>query len=178
MKEYKAGWRYYFFLIFFFLVSLMGIRVIWMLLNGEVLNGDEEMSREMAIFLSVMMGLAFSTYIETAVALIWQLVRFRGCCLQITASGVENTLVYVNILAFVLVLPVKRIPWEAVKYADLDDQTPYIRVDPKQVEAGTLAKLLLKILGFQFALSFVKPQVTSEDVKPFVHRFSVKKEGV
>jgi hypothetical protein len=173
MKEYKAGWRYYFFLVFFFLVSLMGIRIIWMLLNGEVLDGDEEMSRELALFLATMFAIVMVTYIETTVVLIWQLVHFRGCALKITASGVENTLVFINLLAFVLVLPVKRIPWEAVKYADLDDGGPYIRVRMNQLDACWLAKLLLWILGYQFCISFVKPQVTCEDVKKYANLFSV-----
>lgn len=176
MKEYKAGWRYYFFLIFFSLVSVLGSRVIWMLLNGEVLDGDEEMSRGMAVFLTVMISLVLSTYIQTAATLLWQLLRFHGCALEITSVGVEHTLVYVNILAFVLVFPVRLIPWEAVRYADLEEDMPYIRVDIKRVEACKLAKLLLWIMGFQFCVSFVKPRVTCEDVKPFAHRFSLKIE--
>lgn len=174
MKEYKAGWRYYFFLIFFGLVSILGARVIWMLLSGEVMDGDEEMSREMAIFLSVMVGIAFSTYIETAAVLLWQLIRYGGCALEITENGVENTLVFVNILAFVFVVPVKLIPWEAVKYTDFDDNHPYIRVNTKMVQAGWLAKLILLVLGYQFCNSFVKPNVTCDEVKRYQHRFAVK----
>lgn len=175
MKEYKAGWRYYFFLIFFSLVSVLGARVIWMLLSGEVMDGDEEMSRGMAIFLSVLIGLAFSTYIETAAVLLWQLIRFDGCALEITENGIENTLVYVNILAFMFVFPVKRIPWEAVKYADFDDE-PYIRVDTKQVRAGWFAKAILFVLGYHFCLPFVKPKVSCDDVRCYQHRFCVTSE--
>ncbi|MBE6975293.1 MAG: hypothetical protein E7436_07365 [Ruminococcaceae bacterium] len=173
MKDYKAGWRYYFFLIFFALASALGIRVIWMLLGGEVMDGDEEMGRGMAIVLSVLIALAFSTYIETSVVMLWQLLRFHGSVLRITDNGVENTLVYVNVLAFVFVFPVKLIPWDAVKYADLEDEVPYIRLKTKEVDAGGLAKLILWILGYQFCLPFVKPKVSSDDVKQYCHRFSV-----
>lgn len=175
MKACKAGWRYYFFLIFFAAASVLGMKVIWMLLNGEVMDDSGDMSAAASVSLSILIGIAFSTYVETAVMMLWQVLRFDGCLLEINQNGIENTLVFVNILAIVLVVPVKRIPWEAVTYTDFDDD-PYIRVNTKKVRAGRLAKLLLMIMGYQFCLSFVKPKVTCDEVKCYEHRFSVTSE--
>ena len=173
--QHKAGWRYYFFLVFFGAASILGLRVIWMLLNGQVMDGDQPMSRGVAVILSIVIGIAFSTYIETTLILLWQLLRYNGCGLEITEKGVEHTLVWVNILCIVLVLPVRCIPWEAVKYADLENG-PYIRVHVKQVDAGLLAKAILWVLGYHFCYSFVKPAVTSGEIERYQHRFSIPNE--
>lgn len=173
--EHKVGWRYYFFLIFFGAASVLGCYAISMLLRGEVMDGDQEMSRSMALFLSVGLTLAISTYIETTLILLWQLVRHDGCGMQITSKGVENTLVWVNVLCVVFVLPVRCIPWEAVKYTDFDDD-PYIRVDVKKVDTSPVARLILLALGYSFLAGFVKPRVTVSEVERYAHRFSAREE--
>lgn len=173
MLGHKAGWRYYFFLIFFGAASVLGCCVVGMLLRGEVMDGDQEMSRSMAVLLSVGLTLAFSTYIETTLVLLRQLVQFNGCGMQITPKGVEHTLVWVNVLCVVLVFPVRCIPWEAVKYTDFDDD-PYIRVDVKKVDAGPMARLVLWVLGYNFLAGFVKPGVTASEIQRYAHRFSLE----
>lgn len=173
--RHKAAWRYYFFLILFAGTSVLGLRAIWMLLNGEVMEEDGEMSRGMAVFMSVIIGLVLSTYIETTLVLLLQLLRYGGCGLEITEKGVEHTLVWVNILCIILVLPVRCIPWEAVKYADFENG-PYIRIRMKQVDAGLLAKAILWVLGYHFCYTFVKPAVSAEEVQRYQHRFSIPNE--
>lgn len=172
MKEYKLNWRYWFFLIFFISVLLIGGKAIFMLFCGQVTMEDGTtdlfFNRVMAVALLVVL----STYLVTVINLLKFLILHNGCGLSLTHQGIENTAVFINVMAFVLVLSVKLIPWEAVTY--VDDEDAYIRVNTKFIQAGFLAKIILKIFGFNFCYSFVKPKVTAEDLKPYEYRFSLK----
>ncbi len=176
MKEYRAAWRYYFFTALFTCVTFLGMYVIWMLLSGRVSFSDGEMNKIIAILLSIMIGVVLCTYAITAFNLIKQLVKHKRCVLTVTSAGVENTLVFIAVLAFVIVLPVKLIPWEAVTYYDTDldkNGSPYIRVKTKYVDAGLLAKFALMIMGYSFCISFVKPCVSYNEVDCYKERFNL-----
>ena len=87
-----------------------------------------------------------------------QLVVHKGKAFTITEQGVENTLTCVILFALIFVLPVKRIPWEAITYAD--DEDTYIRAKRKGVEAGFLAKTIVAVKGYSFCAGFIKPKMT------------------
>ena len=174
MKQYKATWRYYFFLIFFSLASLLGLRVLFMLFNGQVKFDDNEaIDRFLVIITCTMIIIVLSTWISSCLRMLFQLIKHKKSLVTITPNGIENTLVFINLFAFVIVSPVKLIPWEAVKYYD-GDENPYIRINVNMVKAGWFAKLLLRVLGYHFCYSFVKPIVSSDDVEDYEYRFSSK----
>lgn len=177
MKTYKAAWRYYFFLILFTAVSLVGARAVYMLFSGQVSFGEDLTAGEnrfLSIFTAALLCLPLWTYILSSFRLWKQIIRYKGTVMTLTEAGVENTLVFAWLFAFVFIQPVKLIPWEAVTYYDADDGKPYIRVKVSRVKAGWLGKLILKILGFPFHLSFAKPAAREEDLQPYAHRFSTK----
>ena len=177
MKTYKAGWRYYFFAILFTTVSLLGLRGEQMLLTGQVSFGDDLTAGEnrfLCIFSAVILFLPLWTYILSSFRLWKQIIRYRGAVITLTDAGVEHTLVFAWLFAFVFIKPVKLIPWEAVKYFDDEEGHPYVRLHVKQVKAGWLAKLILRLRGFLFHVSFVKPRVSVEDVNAYQDRFSLE----
>ncbi len=174
MKTYKAGWRYFFFLFLFTAVTLMGARVLYMLSAGEVSFGDDLTAGEnrfLCIITTAILFFPLLSYLRSAYYLWRQLIKFKGAVITLTDAGVENTLVFIWLFAFVFIRPVKLIPWEAVKYYDRDDGYPYVRLHTKEVEARWLARLILKIQGFVFLYSFVKPRVPTADVEGYAHRF-------
>lgn len=174
MKTYKAAWRYYFFAILFTAVSLMGARVLYMLLTEGVSFGDDLTAGEnrfLSILLTVVLFFPLLSYLRSAWYLWRQLIKFKGAVITLTDAGIENTLVFTWLFAFVFIRPVKLIPWEAVKYSDEESGRPYIRVRVKETQARWLARLILRIQGFIFLYSFVKPRVDLEDIRPYSHRF-------
>ena len=177
MKTYKAAWRYYFFLILFTGTSLLGARVEQMLLWGQVSFGDDLTAGEnkfLCIFAAVLLFFPILSYIRSSYYLWRQLIKFKGAVITLTDRGIENTLVFTWLFALVFIRPVKLIPWEAVKFYDEDDGHPYIRLHTKEVRARWLAKLILRMWGFIFLHSFVKPKVSAEDVNAYKHRFSLE----
>lgn len=158
MQKYKLGWRFWFFLILLSGVIALGIPAVSMLFKGEVSYEDGEMPKAVSVALGIMICIVLSSYLLSVVMMLRQLIKFRGIGLEITPRGIENTFVFLYLFAFVIVVPVRLIPWETVKYFDKDDR-PYIRVKAGKVQAGLLAKAILAVLGYSFCLSFVKPEV-------------------
>lgn len=181
MKLYKLNWRYWFFLVLFAGTVILGGRVIYMLLNQEVtLEDGTAMGFIASLVLSLALLLPLTSYLISTITMLRLLIGHDRCGLTLTPIGIEDTVVFVNILAFIFVLPVKCIPWEAITYYDNEEKTPYIRVNVRQVQAGFAAKMILKILGYHFCYPFVKPYVTNEDIAGYEHRFSISpfwKEG-
>ena len=119
MKAYKATWRYYFFLILFSLASILGLRVLYMLMNGQVSDENgEPLDKLFVILTCTIIIVVLLTWIPTCLKMLWQLFKYKSL-LTITPNGIENTLVVLYMFAFVIVIPVKLIPWEAVKYYDV-----------------------------------------------------------
>lgn len=177
MKTYKAAWRYYFFAILFTVVSLLGARVLYMLLTEGVSFGDDLTAGEnkfLCIFAAVVLFFPLLSYLRSAWYLWRQLIKFKGAVITLTDAGIENTLVFSWLFAFVFIRPVKLIPWESVKYYDEDDGHPYVRLRTKEVRARWLARLILRLWGYMFLVSFVKPRVLSEDVEIYRERFTLE----
>ena len=177
MKTYKATWRYYFFAILFTAVTLMGTRALYMLSAGQVSFGDDLTAGEnkfLCIFAAVVLFLPLMSYARSSYYLWRQLIKYKGSVITLTDKGIENTLAFTWLFAFVFIRPVKLIPWESVKYYDENDGHPYVRLRTKEVRAGWLARLILRMWGFMFLHSFVKPHVSAEDVNVYKHRFSLE----
>ncbi len=172
MKTYGFNGRFWFFLLLFTGVVVLGIRVEYMLLTNQVALEDEPMGYGFSVALGLIIGVFLCSYLVSSIVM-WKQVFVHKTGLTLSEDGICRTLVFVNVLAAVIVVPVRRIPWEAVHYYDRKE-LPYIRVDVKQVEAGWMAKLLLLVLGYHFLVPFLKPKVTVEDIDAYAHRFVLK----
>ena len=177
MKTYKATWRYYFFAILFTAVTLLGARALYMLFAGQVSFGDDLTAGEnkfLCIFAAVVLFFPLLSYLRSALCLWIQILRYKSAVITLTDRGIENTLVFTWLFAFVFIRPVKLIPWEAVKYYAPEDSHPYVRLRVKKVKAGWLDRLILRLKGYIFLVSFVKPRVLSEDVEIYHDRFTLE----
>lgn len=171
MKAFKLNWRFWFFAIFLIVVCLFGAAAVRMLLRNEVALEDGPMPPILSRFLAAFISVILLSYLYSSIVMLWQVFRYKGLGLTLTSAGIENTVVYINLLAFVIVAPVKLIPWEAVHYTDFDEKSPYARVRIRKVEAGLPAKAILFIMGYHFCYGFVRPCVAVEDIQKYQHKF-------
>lgn len=173
MKNYKLNWRYWFFFVLFLITLIFGCRAECLFLTGQMLDENgEKLGFLWSLILSVVIATVLIFYLASFINMLRLLLQNKGCGLKISDAGIENTAVVLQFLAFVLVLPVKHIPWESVKYYSATDNATYIRVDTKQVRAGFAAKIILKISGYNFCKGFVKPDVVPEGIECYSYRFS------
>ncbi len=169
-QEHKLGWRFWFFYLLLLGTLLLGLRAISMLLTGQVSLEDEPMSPAYAWIMSILFAFPLSTYLYSVITMTKQLICHQATALTVTEQGIENTLTFVYLFAFVFVFPVKLIPWNSVKYWDDEETHPYIRVKVSRIDAPLLAKLILWIRGYMFCHSFCTPAVTCEEIA----RYKVK----
>ena len=171
-QEHKLGWRFWFFYILLFGTLLLGLRAISMLLTGQVSLEDEPMPPAFAWIMSILFAIPLSSYLYSVVVMTKQLIRHQATALTITEQGIENTLTFVYLFAFVFVIPVKLIPWNSVKYWDGEETPHYIRVKVSCIHAPMLAKLILWIRGYMFCHSFCNPAVTCEEIARYKAKIS------
>lgn len=153
------------FIALILVLALIG-RVTWMWLNDQIVVEQES---GYDVSLNVMMPIALviaSSYLWSALVLLRQYLVHGGKAFTLTEKGIENTLTFVIIFAFVFVLRVKCIPWEAVTYADAE--TIYIRAKRKHIRAGFLAKTIVTVKGFLFCHGFCKTKLTREEFETYV----------
>ncbi len=175
MKTHKVGWSAWFLTVFLAAVIALGVKVIVMLLAGEVAMEDGPMDPTYARVLAIVSALVLLTWLISVLTMLRQLIFYRGTELTLTHEGIEHTTVTVVILAFVLVLPIKFIPWEAVTYYGKKDGHPYVKVDTGRVKASFVAKAILKASGYAFCGNACRPPVTVEEVERYQHRFQPNK---
>ncbi len=175
MKKYKLNWRYWFFVILFSGILVLGAKVMLMGINGEIVDENGAVIEGFEI-ISVLIGTVLMTYLVTVISLLTLYIKNKGCGLMITDNGIENTVVIIKLFAFVTVLPVRKIPWESIKYYDNEENHLYIRVKKKEIEAGFFAKFAISLMGYSFCHGFVKPDVVEADIEKYRHRFSVEND--
>lgn len=165
MQTHRLNWRFHFLWVLLALVILLGSRVIYMLLTGQVVDeNDQPLTSVFTWIVSSLLAIVMSSYLMTVIRSLRQLIAYRGAAFTLTSAGIENTLIVVNLLAFVFVFPIRLIPWSSVRSIDLDDGV-YIRVKRDGVQAGSLSRLALWILGFPFCAGMIKPKLAPEEIE-------------
>ena len=110
--------------------------------------------------LSVLVG---ASYLATVIQLLLQVMMHKNTAFSADDEGIHNAAIIVNLFAFMFVFRINFIPWSAVCFADMDDNA-YIRVKTTNVDASVLGKLVLRILGYNFCSSMIKPALTEEEL--------------
>lgn len=155
MLEKKFNWKIYFFILLFSGIILMAFYTTFLLATNQVVDEDGlPLPPALIGFMCFMIYLVCSTYAVTVIALLKQVIARKNIAFRVDESGIHNTVVFVNLFAFVIVSNVKFIPWSAVRYIDRDGDGVYIRVNKKQVSASLMGKLIIGLLGYSFCRSF------------------------
>ena len=166
MTNHKLNTQFLICLIALLLILILVGRVTWSWLNDGITMED---GTDPGIGLDVVMCIALVislSWLWSAIVMFRQLVK-HGCrAFTVTEEGIENTLTFVILFAFIFVLPVKKIPWDNITYAD--DEDCYIRARRKDIEAGFLAKTIVAVKGYSFCNGFIKPKMTREAFEKYV----------
>lgn len=166
MNVYKLNAKFLFCFAALILALVLAGRVSYSWLTDQITVEGEKGS---ALLLDIVMPLALLitlSWLWSAVVMLRQYAVHGGQAFTLTEEGIEDTLTFVIIFALIFVLPVKRIPWSAVTYADGEEG--YLRAKRGPIQAGFLAKTVVAFRGYQFCHSFIKPKLTREDFDTYV----------
>lgn len=165
MKEHKLNAIFLVCFIAFGVVISLAIRVIYMSLTGQVHDENGEvLNKTIEIISSVLIAIVTSSYLYSFITMAKQYVLHGGQAFELTEREIENTMVYIYVLAFFFVIPVKCIPWEAVKYVCPHGKGYEATIDTKKVKSSLPAKLML-FTGYRFCHKFTKPKITEEELR-------------
>ena len=167
MKNFKMGAKTYFFLSLFVVVSAVAFYFAYMSATGKISFEFKIGSASANLLVSVLFLLVALSHLTSFVVVLINIFKNKNIALSLDANGIHNTFVFVMFGAAMLVLPVKEIPWEAVKEINEERGVCALRVDPDIIEANFLAKKYLKSQSFMCGQPFVKPTVTEADIREF-----------
>ncbi|MBR4020848.1 MAG: hypothetical protein IKI99_06005 [Firmicutes bacterium] len=161
MNTYKLGMKFIVMMVFLAVVSVLAASVGISMVKDAGPDGENRI-----------LGIAFLvvgvSYVWSTLMMLAQLLMYKGTGLQMSAEGIANSFVCVNLFAFMFVAPVGFIPWDAVGKISEERGFYHASVDTSKVEAGFMGKLLLKLAGFTFGSGMIKPAVKLEDI----HRYA------
>ncbi len=167
MKTRKLNIRYLIcFLLLAAVLALLG-KVAFMLLTEQVSFGDEAADPTLSRLFGALLALPAFSYFYSFYIMLVQYIKHKGNAFALTENGIEDTVTFLMFLSLIFVLPVGRIPWEAVKSIDYSNGHYTAKIDATAVEAGKLAKLILRIRGYGFCYKFISPDITFEEIKQF-----------
>ena len=167
MKIFKMGAKTYFFLTIFAVVSSVAFYFAYMSSTGKISFQFKIGDASANLFICVLFLLVALSHLTSFIVVLANIFKNKGVALKLDANGIHNTFVFVMFGAAMLVLPVKEIPWVAVKEIKTERGVCALRVDSDMIEANILAKKFLKSQSFMCGQPFVKSAVTAEDIRQF-----------
>ena len=147
--------------IYFSVVFLIGLPafVVFMLWRNTPSSGNifgfEDISTFEYWFIISLIALICLVCISSVLVLIRQIVKFNSIAFTVDREGIHDTFVSIIIFSFIIILPVKLIPWSTVKEAKKDDDKLSLEINRKEVIASPVAKIILGIFGYDFCKSAI-----------------------
>lgn len=86
---------------------------VWFWSVNEIMMEDAPMSAEMKTLFAVLMALIVSSWTLSLFALFRQILV--GAAFTLDRNGIHTTATAIIVLAFIIVVPVKRIPFDAIR---------------------------------------------------------------
>lgn len=167
MKTHKLNIRYLIcFLLLAAVLALLG-KVVFMLLTEQISFEDEAADPTLSRLFGALLALPAFSYFYSFYIMLVQYIKHKGSAFVLTENGIEDTVTCLMFFSLIFVLPVGRIPWEAVKSIDFSNGRYTVKIDTTTVEAGRIAKLILRIRGYGFCYKFISPDITSEEINLF-----------
>ena len=144
----KLNKGYWLFFAFLLAVACAAIWFAVELLGGSVMAENGPMEKEQSLLLGIGVLLIALSWIWSA----WVMLSFcvKGVAFVMDENGISQTFVGFGFLAFIVMLPVKQIPWDAVVAVTKDENGSLkLKLQTGKVKAPFLAKLILK-MGYSF----------------------------
>ncbi len=167
MKIFKMGAKTYFFLVLFAVVSSVALYFAYMSATGEISFEFKFGDASANLLICVLFLLVAISHLTSFVILLYQIIKNKNIAILIDENGMHNTFIFMMLGAAMLVLPVKQIPWEAVKEIKEEKGVCAVRVEPDMITANKIVKKYLKTSNFMCGQPFAKPMVTEEDIRQF-----------
>lgn len=140
---------------------------IYFLNANEILVGDDTpMSTEMKLLFTVLLSAVAISWIISLLTLIRQMIT--GSAFYMDEGGIHKTSTAIMIFAFIFIIPIKRIPYHAIKSISDENGILSIKFDKSQIEVFPLLRFFARS-EYHFFAGCTKEKTS--DIKSLLDQF-------
>ena len=142
--EFKAKLNAKFFVVFALLLGIVifGWYGVYFLNANEIMMEDAPMDPSTKLIFTVFLSAVVLSWSVSALVLLRQIVFGRAFTLD--DEGVHDTATAVNLLAFIFVVPIRKIPYDAIEKIDEENGALTLHIDKERVEVFSLFRPFLR----------------------------------
>lgn len=126
---------------------------VWFWSANEIMMEDAPMSAEMKTLFAVLMALIVSTWTLSLFTLLRQILA--GAAFTLDRNGIHTTATAIIVLAFIIVVPVKRIPFDAIRSLREEDGVLVATLDKSKIALFPPLRLFVR-REYRFFFGFAK----------------------
>lgn len=150
----KLNIKFYIISILFLGIVMFGWYGVFFLNKNQILMEDNlPMDNQTKMFLSVAMSLIVLSWTFSCLALVRQILR--GCAFSMDDEGVNSTVTAIVVLAFIFVVPIRKIPYSAIERISKEDGMLTLHINKSEVEMISILRIFAR-KKYHFFYGFTK----------------------
>lgn len=170
--EAKLNGKFHFAFIMLTAFVFIGWYGVYVLNTNTILMEDgTPMSTEIRLIFSILISLIAATWTFSLVVLGRQLIS--GAAFRIDEEGIHTTATAMVVLAFLVVVPIKDIPYDAIQKIEEKDGMLILSLDRKQIKTYPALRFLVR-KQYHFFAGFTKVRV--EELKQELRWYGNRRE--
>ena len=163
----KLNPKFYIITVLLFCIVVFGWYGIYILNANEILIEDSSpMDSGTKMILTVFMSVIVLSWSVSLLTLIRQIII--GHAFYMDEEGIHTTATAIMVLAFIFVVPVKRIPYEAIQQISKEKEILTIRIDKSKIQVIPILKPFVR-KEYHFFPGFTKEK--AENIKEILNGF-------
>ena len=167
MIKAKLNLKFYFvFLLMFCLVAFVWYGIYFLNSNEILINDNTPIDAETKLLFTVILSIIAVSWTISLLTLMRQMILGYAFCID--EGGIHNTATAIMILAFIFVVPIKRIPYNAIQQLSEENGILTIRIDKSKIQVIPFLKPFVR-KEYHFFSGFTKEKV--ENIKETLNDF-------
>ncbi len=138
----KLNLKFYIVSVLLLGIVVLGWYALFFLNANEILMDNAPMDRETKMFFTVAIGAIVLSWTFSLFTLIRQVLF--GCAFVMDDNGIHTTATAINVLAFIFVVPVKRIPFCAIERVSEEDGVLTLHIDKAKIDVNPVLRIFAR----------------------------------
>ena len=171
MLKAKLSVRFYIVSCLLWGVVLFGWYGVFFLNTNEIQLDNAPMDAGTKLLFTVLMSGIVLSWTLSGLAVIRQM--FMGCAFYMDENGIHHTATAAVFLAFIFVVPIQQIPYEAIQRVSEENGILTVQIDKSKIQANPILRFFAR-KEYHFFSGLTKEK--TENVKAVMNRFRVGDE--
>ena len=138
MFKAKLNFKFYLVALVFLGIVVLGWYGIYFLNANEILMDDVPMKTSTKMLFTILMSIVAVSWTMSLLALIRQIIV--GSAFDIDKDGIHTTATGIVIFAFIFIVPIQRIPYDAIQNISVENGILSVTLDKSKIETFLILK--------------------------------------